>query len=69
MMRGALHQSDLPGNLVGAATAARPVAVLFRLFACAKEYDIAAKRPARRAGGAAVDVRRTHSEDKGPIRA
>ncbi len=42
--------------------------MLFRLLAGAKENDIAAKRPARRAGRAAVDARRTHGEDKGPVR-
>lgn len=42
--------------------------MLLRLLAGAKENDIPAKRPPRRAGRPAVNMRRTHSKDKGPVR-
>src|SRR4030088_1964518 len=67
MTGDALHQRNWAGNLIRAATQARPVTFLFLFCPRAKESNVAPQRPARRARRTAINVRRTHRKHEAPI--
>src|SRR5436190_16210331 len=67
MSGGALHYRNWTRNLIRSATQARPVTLLFRLFARAEESDVAPERPARRARRPTIDVSRAHGKHEASI--
>src|SRR6266404_6635379 len=67
MTGGTLHQRNRAGNLIRAATQARPVTFFFRFFSRAKKSDVAPQRPARWARRTAINMRRAHGKHEAPI--